>query len=251
MHVLAAYHRADVQRKPFPFLLVPHCMKAGEIAQLSDEFPDWLTFTHGQPVAPNQKFRRSAMNLLADKTLSPAWRSFILEHIDPGSLEHAWRLYSEDFVRVYPQHLSRLGPFDGWKVGLRGRDDPARYTVLLDAQLIIHAPCPTTISSERGPHLKNPNKLHETQLFLPFHDDSPECELRILRLKKGKHANVGPRHQVAEENVETAHALPCRPGTLLSFMFGPDSYTQVTARGPSALPLRYFGVLAQLPFDLY
>lgn len=170
MNLLRNISPTVVLREPFPHVLTHGALPNDLCLQLSREFPPLESFIRGRDLPSNFKTRRTAIQLLADRNLSPLWRRVIQEHLSPDVMQELLRLMGADVQREYPEFPDRFGGVDSWRIGVRGRDSYSDHDVLLDAQLVVHTPIVGQACFERAPHVKRPNKLFELQLYLPVEE---------------------------------------------------------------------------------
>lgn len=252
MTILKCIPRSAIVPEPFPHALHANTLPDELCCELRREFPPIESFVRGRDLPSNFKCRRTAMNLLADKSLSPAWRKFIEQHLTPATLTDLLQLLGDDIRREFPEFESRFGHFDLLRPGVRGRDQFGDHDVLLDAQLVAHMPVVGGPQFERRPHVKRGNKVFELQLYLPLEQDQPVgAEIEIYEVRPGFQPTFEIGRQTSHEFLRLAHWAPHRANTALLLLNTSRSITQIALRGPSPHPMRYFSLLAEFPSDIF
>ena len=220
--------------------------------RLVREFPPLETFTQGRPYGSNEKIYYVGVDALQNPDLSRAWKDLVGNHLQRSIWAELLTIFRPHLLGAYPDFEERFGKLDDLKIGTRHIDEYSNCDVLLDSELVIHAPVTGDPCVERGPHLKMRDKIFVAYLYLrPDEDKSQDPDHALYSIKPGE-SPVFDSVQVADPALLNLEKLiPCRHNTLIVFLNTPQSIQGLTARSAGTLPLMMYHFLAEMPETLF
>ncbi|HWT00782.1 MAG TPA: hypothetical protein VN256_11090 [Pyrinomonadaceae bacterium] len=252
MSLLSNITPDQVVAEPFPHVVVENALDEGLCQQLLREFPRLETFTRGRPTRSNQKIIYTGAAALADPHLSERWKSFIREHLQPSVWAEMLRLFRTHLLGAYPDFEQRFGKPDELRVGTRNIDDYSRCDLLLDSELVVHAPVVGRPAVERGPHLKTRDKPFAGYLYLrPDEDDAQGSDHVLYSVKPGASLLFDQVQAADPELLIAEKVIPYRNNTFIFFLNTPESIQGLTARSASEVPLMMHHFVAQMREPLF
>lgn len=251
-HVFDALSPSAIVREPFPHVVIEDVLPQELADQLAFEVPPLGAFVRGRRFPDNLKIRRGGVELMADGELAPVWRAMVERHLTRACSAAMLRLFADDIAREHPALAERLGPHEAWHIGVRGRDTHRDHAALVEAQLVYHTPVMGPPCTERGPHVKGATKLIESQLYVrPVGESHLGADLELYAIRPGFAPQFDIGQQTEHEYLRLARTVPYANNVLVAWVNTPRSIFQVSLRGPTPHPYRFFGVLLDLAAPLF
>lgn len=249
---LAAALRADHYRaEPYPHYVVTDALAEAAYQELATTRPDDAAIREGAAPGDNVRFSWSAVRTLDAPELPLAWRQFIAELVSQPFLDGVLAAFAPAIRTRYPFLEERMGPIEGWRVGVRKRDDFSRCEVLVDAQICLNSPVLRAASTVRGPHVDKPNKLFAGLYYMRPDDDTDTVggELLIQRYRNPDARFDGS--QLEPTDVETVSRVAYAGNTLVMFLNGLDALHAVTPRQPTPRSRYFVNLVGEVPHALF
>jgi hypothetical protein len=247
--IFAGLDSSMVVRDPFPHIYVEGLLDDDLCRRLAEEIPPPDKYTRGRIFSDDEKFYRPGTELIADPDVSETWKRFISENIGVNAFLDFYRIFEEEIAREFPEVAVRLGKTDSLRVGVRSprtRDRIAdnEYDVLMEAQHVYFMPVREG-RTERGPHLKTPEKIFGSFLCLRRdEDDSTGGDFVLHSVAQG--ARLGARNQIDPGDVSPARVIPRRRNVYIGFLNTRRAVTEMTPRSPSPHSSVYLNLLVGL-----
>ena len=232
MHsILRNVTRGQIQREPFPHIVVKNALDPDLYRQLVDELPPLEVLTKGRRAGNNRRFAYWAVNLLNEPRVTPQWKAFINLHTSNLFYRQIIDLLGDEILRVNPELKLRYGNLTGLKTGLRKVDTYQGADVLLEARIDVNTPVRRKPTSVRGAHLDNPNKLFTGLLYLRRPDDDWQGgNLNFYRYRTRPTRGSFRGFDVAPKCVEVVKSIENEGNTLVLFVNSFDSVHGVSTR---------------------
>ena len=241
MSLLERIKRSDVRREPFPHILIENAFDDQLCSRLVRDFPPLASFTRGRARPEAHKCLRRSDELLADPSLSPAWREVMVEARSPATAKALFDLLGSEVLREYPAFTEEFGSPDGISGGATDSDGPTMF--FMSPSLAVCTPVRAGFRSERAPHVKLPDKVIETNLFLrAAEDETPGGEIELFEVRPGFEPEFSQRNQVSRDCLRLVRSVPYRANTMLMMVNTPRSIQQIAVRGRGAHPLQWMNI---------
>jgi hypothetical protein len=247
-HALSATHFRD---DPFPHFVVANALPEPRYRELASRLPSDELIRQGAAPGDNRRFSWSARETLIDPRLDPVWRDFIAAHVSQAFLDAVLAAFAPAIRTRYPWLEERMGPTEGWRVGVRRRDGFDSAEVLVDTQICLNSPVIAGASAVRGPHVDKPDKLFAGLFYMRPADDHETRggELQIQRYRDRSARFDGS--QLPPTAVATAHQVPYVANTLVMFLNGLDALHAVTPRQPVSRSRYFVNIVGEIAHPLF
>lgn len=251
--ILHPSSQIEIHREPFPHLVVQDALEPALAAQLTSSFPPLDVFTGGHRFPDCTKRHYAGDRALKDDSIAPEMRLFMAEHLSPALLTRLLELFAEPLAAQYPRLERDFGPADGWRVGIRYRDDFQHCDTLLDCQLSLHTPVyATTPAADRGPHIKMTDKLFVGHLFLRQPgDQSSGAGLEMFSPQPEARLRFGRDNVTDRSRLRLYKTIPYATNTLVFWLNSPLALQGFAPRTASDVPMTYVNFFAGLPRALF
>ena len=253
MSLFAQITPDKISTHPFPHFTAESVLDQSLTQELIHDFPPLESFTRGRTYPDCSKIQATAVSMLANPSLSSTWKNFLREHLTQESFEERMRVWAPHALREFPDLEQRFGPLSQWRAGIRDQDDYSTCDVLLDAQISVHTPIVGEPAWDRGPHIKNRDKLFASLLFLrPDHDRSLGADWEAYSIRPTSQPLFDPHRQTTEHKyLKLEKAFPYRNNTMVGVLNTPRSIQGWSLRTPSEVPFLYVAFIAQMPQKLF
>lgn len=173
--VLQNASAADLQIDPFPHIVIHNAIPDKLCDQLIERFPESNIISKGADLGDNQRFNYTSADLLKNDAIDSCWKQYVAENASQVFYDRFYEIFEEPLLKHYPFLTKDL------KIGLWKRDSGADAYINVAADINSPVKIP---SSQRGPHLDQPNKLLFGLLYMRHHnDDSKGGGLEFYRFK--------------------------------------------------------------------
>lgn len=234
---------------PFPHLVIQDALDSRLAETLRSEYPH-PSLVGVDMTLNNNRWDISAHQVNQVPVISSIWKEFIQYHVS----QEFWLQVCSIFEKCIPKETSdALGPPSAWKIGVRGQDAHRDKDLLLDAQISGNTPV-TQMSSVRGSHLDNGNKLYGGLLYLRDSEDSSSGG----NLKIQRWSNFVPRksrtmlyHEDMHFFVRDVAQIPYSHNTLVFFLNTPNSLHAVTPRSVTSHGRKFVNLVAEFERDMF
>ncbi len=242
--ILHRITRHDVQREPFPHVIVDNALEDDLYVRLADTFPDAETIVDGQPIENNTPYRMPAARLLADARVAPCWKELVRHHTSEAFFAEVWSIFGDAIRQLHPH----LPPLAGARTSVRGAEPFA--DIALDCQPCWGAPVTRACSSDPC-HIDRPVALFAGLLYcrLP-NDDSAGGDLELYRFRGAERRYDATRH-VDAALVEPVKRIEYAANRLVFFLHSPQSLHGVTVRAVTRWPRLHVNFLAEMQKPIF
>ena len=255
--VLSGVTRGDLERAPFPHVVVDRALDPDLYRDLAASMPDPATLLDGRPLANNTPYHFRATRILA--TAGPLWQEFVRVHTARAFFEEVVALFDLDLHGV--STTIRGGGFSGFLgssgssefLGSSGataeeprgtpRNPEEPRVAALDCQITYGSP--VTHPTRCHPvHVDRPVALYAGLLYFRREDDdSTGGDLELYRFK-------GPRAYdamriVDDALVERVKTIPYAANRLVFFPHSRDALHGVSTRSVTPHPRLHVNFLAE------
>lgn len=216
-----------VKTDPFPHVIIDNALPEEFYNRLSETFPDWKSFTPEDAV-PGTLHHIKAAKAIYDGGLDPAWRRFILKHVEPA--------FATAFIELFGDHVEPLMASLGKKdltLGVRGTGE---FDLVTDCQIAINVPGDMETLT-RGAHLDSPDEIVAGLLYVPVPGDEAGGDLKLYRWLESM--AIEGKAEACASLVEEVCTIPYRPNQLILFANTIHSLHGLAPRKPCTVPRRY------------
>lgn len=247
----------SVQAFPFPHVVVLDALPPQFVEHLIATRPPFgqvaSAYSHaerpaGQAFArPGEKVHLSSAQILSNHLASVAWQNIVSQYLSGNELAKLLSAFAPAIRIEYPYLEQEWGKISNWTIGQRYVDSANDFVLLADVQLSYHAPSPTMMVAERGPHLKIANKLLVCQYFLRIPEDQSEGgDLLLYHADENTVITIGKNQQVINTEVlSLSKCVKYRANTLVCFLNTPRSFQAFAEHGGTTHPILYMNVVLE------
>lgn len=247
-HALRAIEegRAQIERDPYPHLVVENILPQALYDELEANFPSVEYVIDGNEVENNRIYLRSSDRILADEQLPSLWREFVETNTQRAVFETALEIWGKDIEHYHPGIEENFGkPIEAFEVARRsGKGDSEanrRADLVIDCQFGINSPVRKQ-SAARGPHVDRGAKLFSALLYLRDEKDSSDGgQYELFRLRRGPFPPSRMK-KIPKRYVEPVKAVPYRANSLVMWLNTPDAIHAVAPRTVTEYPRRYIAI---------
>jgi hypothetical protein len=242
--ILHKVGRADVQREPFPHVVVDRALDDETYAALAASFPSAMAIVGQEPVENNTAYRMPAARLLSNAQVAPCWKDFVRHHTSQAFFAEVLSIFGEAIRELRPH----LPSFAAARTSVRGAEPFA--DVALDCQPCWGAPVARASSSDPC-HVDRPVALFAGLLYcrLPS-DDAAGGDLELYRFRGAERRYDATRH-VDPALVEPVKRIEYAANRLVFFIHSPHSLHGVTVREATRWPRLHVNFLAEMPQPIF
>jgi hypothetical protein len=242
--VLHKITRADVQREPFPHVVVDGALDDDVYASLAGAFPPPEAIVNGRSVLNNAPYHMPAARLLGDARVERCWKEFVREHTSREFFREALSIFGDAVRELHPH----LRPLDDARTSIRAAEPFADFA--LDCQPCWGAPVTRACSSDPC-HVDRPVALFAGLLYcrLPG-DDSYGGDLELYRFRGAERRYDATRH-IDPALVETVKHIEYAANRLVFFIQSPHSLHGVTVRAATPWPRLHVNFLAEMQTPIF
>ncbi|HEY0144311.1 MAG TPA: hypothetical protein VGF48_25725 [Thermoanaerobaculia bacterium] len=223
--VLSGVTRGDLERDPFPHVVIDQALDRDLYRALAASMPDDATLLDGRELANNSAYHFRAARILA--AAAPLWQEFVRLHTSAAFFQEVVTLFGLDLHDV--------------TTSIRGSEEPAGAA--LDCQITYGSPV-TQPTRCHPVHVDRPVALYAGLLyFRRDDDDSTGGDLELYRFK-------GPRAYdamriVDDALVERVKTIPYAANRLVFFIHSRDALHGVSTRSVTPHPRLHVNFLAE------
>lgn len=221
--VLGAVTRGDIDRHPFPHVVVENALEEDLYRALAASMPDAATLLDGRPLENNTPYHYRAARILA--TAAPLWQEFVRLHTSQRFYDQVAALFD---LRPAAVRIRGAEPFAG---------------AALDCQITWGSP--VTVPTRCHPvHVDRPVALYAGLLYFRHEsDDSTGGDLELYRFK-GRRA-YDEKRIVDDSLVERVKTVPYAANRLVFFPHSRDALHAVSTRSVTPHPRLHVNFLAE------
>lgn len=235
----------QVERDPFPHLVIEDALDADLYGELAATFPDGDLLRDGRTVESNRYAHYHANQILADERVAPLWRRFVAYHTSSAFYAEVLALLGDAIRETHP---SLRMPVET-SIRFAGRADspvrPEPRDIMLECQFAWCEPA-TSVSSSAPCHLDREVSLFAGLLYFRQEgDDSQGGDLELYRFLDD--ARAWDEHsRVPPELVERVKTIPYRANTLVLFVNSARSLHGVSPRSVTPWPRLHVNFVGEL-----
>ncbi len=253
--VLQKANRSDVQRDPFPHIVIHDALPAGLYDKLASTFPSAKQLGV-EASGSNVRWDYSAHQVISNESIPAVWKKFIQYHASQAFLEDVLNIFEDDILRIYHRHYPSRERLRSLRAGVRNLSKSRVTDVHLDAQISGNTAV-ASASSVRTTHLDQGNKLF-SGLFYMKPDDYHVTggDLTISRFAKDlagspdRYTRIRNAY-VDETDVEHLKVVAYERNTLVLFLNTLDSLHGVTVRQPTDKTRLFVNLVGVVRSPLY
>lgn len=222
--VLARVTRSDVERDPFPHVVIDRALDEDLYRALAACMPDAATLVDGRAIENNTPYHFRAKRIL--ETAAPLWRAFVERHTSQQFYDEVAALF-----QLRPAQTS-----------IRGFASDAHAA--LDCQITYGSP--VTHATRCHPvHVDRTVALYAGLLYFRLpDDDSRGGDLELYRFKSAIRA-YDEKRIVDDALVERVKTIPYAANRLVFFPHSRDALHAVSARSVTPHPRLHVNFLAE------
>jgi hypothetical protein len=256
LSILNRATKGDIERSPFPHLVLPEALDPSLYAALASQFPSVEQLADGRSMR-NRKRGLNGLELLAKDFLSPLWKEFVAYHTSQAFYDQFYGLFDDEIAHLYPDLKTADGrPPSGFRTKPRSlkerrlahRDDD----FVLDCQIMVDDTSDPRVC--RGPHVDDPAELFAALLYFRHPDDrSDGGELYLARSTND--AAVFPSlnvvravhepAEVDEAHTEIVKRIPYGPNVAVIFLNSFRSLHAVSMRAATDVARRHVNIIGE------
>jgi hypothetical protein len=249
--LLSGVSSAQLQREPFPHIVVRDALDGALCDALVAQYPPLSRITGRTRWASNQRFSYSASHSLNDAELPDVWRDLVRQHTSQTFLDQVLALLAPAVQTHYPDFEARFGEIQDLRAGVRRIDDFTTADVLLDAQICVNTPVMGRASSVRKGHVDRLDKLFAGLFYLRDPEDtSAGGDLELYRFRPGGERRFNDKY-IDDRWIETAATVAYERNVFVLFLNGPWALHGVTPRSPSQTPRLFLNLVGEIPGRLF
>lgn len=253
----------DVVNHPFPHAVVVNALPQSLVEQLIASRPPLgqvaAAYSHaerplGQQFArPGEKIHLSSAQILSDQFASTTWKNLVKQYLHASELKKLLTAFAPAIATEYPHLENEWGKISQWEIGHRYIDSAEDFVLLADVQLSYHAPSPSLMVAERGPHLKITNKLLVCQYFLRIPEDNGlGGDLLLYELLGNAALQFGKDQQVLNrESLSLSRRIEYNANTAVAFLNTPRSVQAFAEHGGTDYPSLYLNIVLEFAEPLF
>lgn len=254
--------REDICREPFPHIVVDNVFPEDFANRLLLSMPEFNSIKQeihctsyrfkedGEPI-DGSKFIFDSLSVEKKENMI-LWNEFFKTLLKKEEARKFWRCFEDEIASVYPSLYEQLHNFDSWRVGRRGQDAAEDHDFLLDAELVYHSPS-TSVSQERGPHIKVRNKVLECHFMMRHPEDRTEGgDLELYRFNEKCFITYEPQQQIKNlASITRVKTIPFKHNQCVAWLNTASTVMTYSPRQPGVWPLQYMAALIQLPMPIF
>lgn len=259
LSVLQNFHKGQLKKSPFPYLVIENALPDAIYAELSGSFPaEGFIFENHRGKQTDEEYRGNTRYDLpaADIKKNPdldlgLWREFSEYHTSQEFLDEFLAKLGDVIVETHPhiiEAMQKKSPVDKPRAGVRfSNDGKDQSEIALDCQIAINSPPTMPMTSVRSAHLDNPVELFAGLLYLRHADDrSKGGDLEICTWKTPQRKRIGPARIIDADDVIVKDCVPYGPNKLALFINSIESIHGVTSREVSDKPRRLVNIIGEV-----
>lgn len=253
----------DIVNKPFPHAVVLNALPQALVEQLITSRPTVgqvaAAYSHAERPAgqifakPGEKIHLRSAQILSDQFASDSWKNLVKQYLQASELKKLLTAFAPAIATEYPHLESEWGKISNWEIGQRYVDTAADFVLLADVQLSYHAPSPSRMVAERGPHLKITNKLLVCHYFLKLPEDTAfGGDLLLYELLDNAVLQYGKDQQVLNtESLKLSRCIEYRANTAVAFLNTSRSVQTFAEHGGTDYPSLYMNIVLEFAEPLF
>lgn len=240
--ILHGLTRADIEREPFPHVVVDGALEPELYRELAAAMPDAATLLAGRTLQNNTAYRYSAGQILAGAP--PVWQELVRLHTSQEFFGQVAALFGDVIRELHPALEQRTGrPLEDLRTNVRFAEPFA--DAALDCQITWGSPV-TTPTRCVGVHVDRQVALYAGLLYFRLpEDDSTGGDLELYRFRGSERAYSDDRW-VDEALVEKVKTIPYAANRMVFFIHSPVAVHAVSVRSATPHPRLHVNFLAEL-----
>ncbi len=244
-NIFAGLTAESINLDPFPNIVKENILEKSICEELLLHAPHFFKYMPEQ-FLPGEKTHVRSRDLLQMRDLPTIYRDFVVTHLKPDFTRHWLSLFQSQIRATHPHLEEKFGEMSKWKIGQRFVDENKDVHLLADAQISFHSPVPgPKPTQERGPHIKECNKLLICQLYLRLPEDKGaggDFEL----YSTNNEIKVASKQQVWNRgSIALSKSIKYESNTAIVFLNSPISVQTMSCRAKSNLPLYYLNLILE------
>ena len=252
--VLQNRHTAELQRDPYPYIVIRDALPDALCDRLIAGYPA-PEFLGADPARNNVRWSYPASEVRKADAISDEWKAVIDYHVSRQFYDEVIDLFGDAITTLCPGLFPDRESLERLRTSSRGAEDINSGDIRLDAQISGNTPV-TMARSVKPNHIDSHRKLFSGLLYLRRdEDDSTGGDLEIRRFKPGYtrkvRANCYDGVYVNNRHTELVNTVRYEKNVLVLFINSLESLHGVTPRQPTPHPRLFLNLVGEISTPLF